>query len=220
MDTAQSIFRRRTASRTAGFQPAHCQGCIKPWRGPRAVLGSQQPPTRKEASPCCRASLSRCRSGAKDVHLGPLLAMLDWTRDGQSQAPSQPVTRRSFLKCCGATLGTLAAGAVYSAPSSESPRPREEGLAPDRPPGEAGGRTFHIMPHSHSDVEWYWTFATTREWTTDILDKAMIWNSHRDRGFTSGRMHGQGGRFKYQGQWARPKLPDKTASFGQNLMGH
>jgi alpha-mannosidase len=29
------------------------------------------------------------------------------------------------------------------------------------------------MPHSHIDVEWYWTFATTREWTADILNKAM-----------------------------------------------
>lgn len=29
------------------------------------------------------------------------------------------------------------------------------------------------MPHSHIDVEWYWTFATTREWTADILGKAM-----------------------------------------------
>ena len=34
-------------------------------------------------------------------------------------------------------------------------------------------RTFYVMPHSHIDVEWYWTFATTREWTADILNKAM-----------------------------------------------
>ncbi len=29
------------------------------------------------------------------------------------------------------------------------------------------------MPHSHIDVEWYWTFDTTRQWTREILDKAM-----------------------------------------------
>ena len=39
--------------------------------------------------------------------------------------------------------------------------------------GGSSLRTLYLMPHSHIDVEWYWTFATTQEWTKDILDKAM-----------------------------------------------
>ena len=27
--------------------------------------------------------------------------------------------------------------------------------------GASAKRVFHIMPHSHIDVEWYWTAATT-----------------------------------------------------------
>ena len=32
---------------------------------------------------------------------------------------------------------------------------------------------IHVVPHSHIDVEWYWTAATTRLWTEDILSRAM-----------------------------------------------
>jgi alpha-mannosidase len=35
------------------------------------------------------------------------------------------------------------------------------------------GRIFYVVPHSHIDVEWYWTFDTTREWTADILGRAL-----------------------------------------------
>jgi len=34
-------------------------------------------------------------------------------------------------------------------------------------------RLFHVMPHSHVDVEWYWTYATTKLWVTEILDGAL-----------------------------------------------
>jgi len=33
---------------------------------------------------------------------------------------------------------------------------------------KSANRTFHIMPHSHIDVEWYWSYATTRSWTRAI----------------------------------------------------
>ena len=32
---------------------------------------------------------------------------------------------------------------------------------------------IHVIPHSHIDVEWYWTASTTRLWTEDILSRAM-----------------------------------------------
>ncbi|HPN33115.1 MAG TPA: glycoside hydrolase family 38 C-terminal domain-containing protein [bacterium] len=38
---------------------------------------------------------------------------------------------------------------------------------------KSANRTFHIMPHSHIDVEWYWSYATTRSWTREIMDSAM-----------------------------------------------
>jgi len=78
-----------------------------------------------------------------------------------------PVTRRTFLKSCGAALGAIATSAARS-PATFSADSGQEGGEPGKP-----HRTFHIMPHSHIDVEWYWTFATGREWTKDILDKAM-----------------------------------------------
>jgi len=34
-------------------------------------------------------------------------------------------------------------------------------------------RIFYVVPHSHIDVEWYWTFETTREWTEDIFQRAL-----------------------------------------------
>jgi alpha-mannosidase len=34
-------------------------------------------------------------------------------------------------------------------------------------------RFFHIMPHSHIDLEWYWTFPTTKSWSKEIFDRAM-----------------------------------------------
>ena len=38
---------------------------------------------------------------------------------------------------------------------------------------ETGKRIFYVIPHSHIDVEWYWTFDTTREWTADIFGRAL-----------------------------------------------
>jgi alpha-mannosidase len=34
-------------------------------------------------------------------------------------------------------------------------------------------RFFHIMPHSHIDVEWYWTVSTSKEWSKEIFDRAI-----------------------------------------------
>ena len=38
---------------------------------------------------------------------------------------------------------------------------------------KSANRTFQVMPHSHIDVEWYWSYATTRSWTREIMDSAM-----------------------------------------------
>lgn len=102
-----------------------------------------------------------------------MFAMPHSTFHGQSEAPLQPVTRRMFLKCCSVSLGAIATSTVCPAASSQLPPPRDKSPTAENPNREPGRRTFHIMPHSHIDVEWYWTFATTREWTADILDKAM-----------------------------------------------
>jgi alpha-mannosidase len=67
----------------------------------------------------------------------------------------------------------MAVGAVAACLSA----PRTAGAAEaGRKESKQGGtpRTFFVMPHSHIDVEWYWTFATTKEWTADILNKAMV----------------------------------------------
>ena len=34
-------------------------------------------------------------------------------------------------------------------------------------------KSFFIMPHSHIDVEWYWTESVTRPWSNNILHKAL-----------------------------------------------
>jgi len=34
-------------------------------------------------------------------------------------------------------------------------------------------RVFYLVPHSHIDVEWYWSVDTTREWVLDIMHKAL-----------------------------------------------
>ena len=34
-------------------------------------------------------------------------------------------------------------------------------------------RIVYIMPHSHIDVEWYWSYPTTLEWTKEIIGKAL-----------------------------------------------
>ena len=85
--------------------------------------------------------------------------MPDPTLHRLAEVPAQPVTRRAFLRGCGVALGAFATGAA-----SQRPEDSKHG---------GGPRTFYLMPHSHIDVEWYWTFATTREWTADILNKAM-----------------------------------------------
>ncbi len=36
-----------------------------------------------------------------------------------------------------------------------------------------GNKVVHIMPHSHIDVEWYWTYETTVEWSRDIIGRAL-----------------------------------------------
>jgi alpha-mannosidase len=84
-----------------------------------------------------------------------------------SEPRHEPLTRRAFLKTCGVAAGAIAAGL---------PEPRAAGAAEaGREESKRGGtpHTFFVMPHSHIDVEWYWTFATTRVWTADILNKAM-----------------------------------------------
>ena len=77
------------------------------------------------------------------------------------------MTRRDFLKGCGMAAGAAAAGlpvlrAAGAASAGKS----------DAQPGSSA-RTFFAVPHSHIDVEWYWTFETTRKWTADILGKAL-----------------------------------------------
>ena len=93
--------------------------------------------------------------------------MPDTTRHSLPQPRHEALTRRAFLRDCGMAVGAVAAGlseqrtvSAAEAGAKES----KQGVPP---------RTFYVMPHSHIDVEWYWTFATTREWTADILDKAM-----------------------------------------------
>ena len=34
-------------------------------------------------------------------------------------------------------------------------------------------KSFFIMPHSHIDVEWYWTKSVTGPWSNNILHKAL-----------------------------------------------
>ena len=99
--------------------------------------------------------------------------MPDPTFHRLAEVPAQPVTRRAFLKCCGVALGAVAAGAAQPAGSAKPQATGMTGPSPEDSKRGRGARTFHIMPHSHIDVEWYWTFATTREWTADILDKAL-----------------------------------------------
>ncbi len=84
-----------------------------------------------------------------------------------SESQHDPLTRRAFLRSCGIAVGAVATG---------FPELRATGAAqPGREEGKPGGspRTFYVVPHSHIDVEWYWTFATTRKWTADILHKAL-----------------------------------------------
>ena len=83
-----------------------------------------------------------------------------------STFPTPSVTRRAFLKSWGAAAGVLATSPLAVAADSQT-------TATAAASNPSRGRTFHVMPHSHIDVEWYWTFATAREWTKDILDKAM-----------------------------------------------
>ena len=36
-----------------------------------------------------------------------------------------------------------------------------------------GKRIVYIVPHSHIDVEWYWSYPTTLEWTKEIVARAL-----------------------------------------------
>jgi alpha-mannosidase len=93
--------------------------------------------------------------------------MLDVHFPGPSPTTPPPLTRRNFLRSCSVALGALATGSVNGA------NPLQAAAEPTAPDPAQLQRTFHLMPHSHIDVEWYWTFPTAREWTCDILDKAM-----------------------------------------------
>jgi len=84
-----------------------------------------------------------------------------------SEPHHEPLTRRAFLMSCGVAVGAVAAGLSATCAASAAEAGRKESKEGSTP------RTFFAMPHSHIDVEWYWTFATTREWTADILNKAM-----------------------------------------------
>ena len=84
-----------------------------------------------------------------------------------SEPHHEPLTRRAFLMSCGVAVGAVAAGLSATCAASAAEAGRKESKEGTTP------RTFFAMPHSHIDVEWYWTFATTREWTADILNKAM-----------------------------------------------
>ncbi len=51
-------------------------------------------------------------------------------------------------------------------------------------------RTFQVMPHSHIDVEWYWSYATTRSWTREIMDGAMkLFKENPDFRFTQDQVY-------------------------------
>jgi alpha-mannosidase len=67
----------------------------------------------------------------------------------------------------------MAAGAVATG-FLEVPKAGASEVGKQQSQQVATPRTFLVMPHSHIDVEWYWTFPTTREWTADILNKAMV----------------------------------------------
>jgi alpha-mannosidase len=84
-----------------------------------------------------------------------------------SEPQEEPLTRRAFLRGCGLAAGAVAVGLAEPGVFGAAQVGRGE--------AKTGGaaRTFFVMPHSHIDVEWYWTFATTREWTADILNKAL-----------------------------------------------
>ncbi len=46
-------------------------------------------------------------------------------------------------------------------------------------------RFFHIMPHSHIDVEWYWTVDTSKKWSKEIFDQALrLLKDHPEFRFT------------------------------------
>ena len=103
----------------------------------------------------------------KGVHVSPLFAMPDATPHKSSEPQHGPLTRRAFLRGCGIAVGAVAAGLSGPRSADAAEAGRKESMHSVIP------RTFYVMPHSHIDVEWYWTFATTREWTADILNKAM-----------------------------------------------
>jgi alpha-mannosidase len=97
----------------------------------------------------------------------PLSAMPDTACHKLPRPHHELLTRRAFLRNCGVAVGAVAAGlsAPQVAGAAEAGRKEsKEGSIP---------RTYFVMPHSHIDVEWYWTFATTRVWTADILGKTM-----------------------------------------------
>jgi alpha-mannosidase len=85
-----------------------------------------------------------------------------------SEPQHEPLTRRTFLRSCGMAAGAVATGFLEVPKAGAA----EAGKQQSRQVGTP--RTFLVMPHSHIDVEWYWTFPTTREWTADILNKAMV----------------------------------------------
>ncbi len=97
-----------------------------------------------------------------------MFGMTESKTEAGIEALPKLTTRRVFLKHCAATVGGLTAGSVWPARGAEPAR--ESG---GRAKVVSAGRMFHVMPHSHIDVEWYWTFATTREWTAEILNKAV-----------------------------------------------
>ena len=56
--------------------------------------------------------------------------------------------------------------------------------------GASAKRVFHIMPHSHIDVEWYWTAATTRSWSKEIFDQAVkLFHEHPSFRFTQDQIY-------------------------------
>jgi alpha-mannosidase len=93
--------------------------------------------------------------------------MPNTARNESPEPTGARLTRREFIRSCGLAAGALAT-AVLEAPGTVA---AEAGKQDPKPNGIPC--TYFVMPHSHIDVEWYWTFATTREWTADILTKAM-----------------------------------------------
>lgn len=93
--------------------------------------------------------------------------MPDATPHKSSEPQHEPLTRRAFLRGCGIAVGAVAAGLSGPRTAGAAEAGRKESMHSVTP------RTLFVMPHSHIDVEWYWTFATTREWTADILNRAM-----------------------------------------------